>query len=257
MTEPNQSNHEALVIIPTYNECANIQEVIARVFKQPASLDILVIDDNSPDGTGDIVAEYSQKEPRLRLIRREGKLGLGTAYIRGFEYALLNGYKYIFEMDADLSHDPNEIPNFLKAAADAHVVIGSRYIKGVNVVNWPLSRLLLSYFASIYARVITGLPVRDTTSGFKCFRREALEAIDFKQVKAGGYAFQIEMSWRIWNNGFKLKEIPITFVDRTVGKSKMSKAIVREAVIVVWKLGFLGILKRWKLRRSGGWQPLS
>jgi dolichol-phosphate mannosyltransferase len=250
-----QSN--TLVIIPTYNERDNIRDVIRRVLGQPVPLDILIVDDNSPDGTGELVAELSQQNKRIHLLRRSGKLGLGTAYITGFRYALEHNFDFIFEMDADLSHDPDEIPKFLKAAQEAHLVIGSRYINGVNVVNWPLSRLLLSYFASVYARTITGLPVRDTTSGYKCFRRQTLEGIDLGSVRAGGYAFQIEMKWRVWMAGFKLKEIPITFVDRTVGKSKMSKSIVREAMMLVWKLGLSGLRKRGKLRSSGGWQPIS
>ncbi len=245
-----------LIIIPTYNERENIQEVLRRVFEQPVPLDVLIVDDNSPDGTGDIVEEMSKQDSRLHLLRRRGKLGLGTAYIEGFHYALKNGYDFVFEMDADLSHDPDEIPNFLEAAKDAHLVIGSRYINGVNVVNWPLSRLLLSYFASIYARVITGMPIRDTTGGFKCFRRQLLEGMDLSRIRAGGYAFQLEMNWRAWMAGYKIKEIPIVFTDRTVGRSKMSKAIVREAVMLVWKLGLAGLMKRNKIRKQGGWQPL-
>jgi dolichol-phosphate mannosyltransferase len=245
-----------LIVIPTYNERENIAEVIGRVLSQPVALDVLVVDDNSPDGTAEIVTELGRSDPRIKLLKRPGKQGLGTAYIAGFRYALANGYEFIFEMDADSSHDPNEIPNFLIAAREAHLVIGSRYINGVNVVNWPLRRLLLSYFASIYARVITGLPVRDTTGGYKCFRRVVLESINLDRIHAGGYGFQIEMNWRTWMAGFIIKEIPIIFVDRTVGKSKMSKAIVREAVILVWKLGMAGMFKRGKLRHHGGWRPL-
>lgn len=250
------SQRDTLIIIPTYNERENIRDVLAKVFAQPMPLDILVVDDGSPDGTGDIVAQMMETDPRLHLLRRKGKLGLGTAYIAGFKYALERHYRLIFEMDADLSHDPNEIPNFVRAAQQAHLVIGSRYISGVNVVNWPLRRLLLSYFASIYARVITGIPVMDTTGGYKCFRREVLETIDLKAVRAGGYGFQIEMNWRVWMAGFKIKEIPIIFTDRTVGNSKMSGDIVREAVMLVWKLGFAGLGKRWSLGRSGGTRPI-
>lgn len=254
--DPTVPRNEALIIIPTYNERENICEVLRLVLAQPASLDVLVVDDNSPDGTAQLVADMGAGDARLQLLRRPGKQGLGTAYVAGFRYALANGYKFIFEMDADLSHDPDEIPRFLTAIKEAHLVIGSRYIRGVNVVNWPLSRLLLSYCASIYARVITGMPIRDTTGGYKCFRREVLATIDLSHVKAGGYGFQIEMNWRTWMAGFKIKEIPITFVDRTVGKSKMSKAIVREAVLLVWKLGLAGLRMRRKLRKSDGWRPL-
>jgi len=245
-----------LVIIPTYNERENIPEVLRRTLAQPADLDILIVDDNSPDGTGDMVAEMMGTEPRLKLLRRPGKLGLGTAYIAGFRFALENGYRYIFEMDADLSHDPDEIPRFLTAAQEAHLVIGSRYINGVNVVNWPLSRLLLSYFASLYTRIVTGLPVRDATSGYKCYRRELLAALPLSGIRTSGYGFQVEMKWRAWTGGFRIREVPITFVDRTVGKSKMSKAIVREAMILVGKLGLKGFVRRFQLRKRSGWQPI-
>ncbi len=248
VTETEKSSAGSLVIIPTYNELDNVSEVIRRVLQQTGDLDVLVVDDNSPDGTGDLVAELSKREPRLKLIRRSGKLGLGTAYITGFKYALEHNYKFIFEMDADLSHDPDEIPNFLNAISSADLVIGSRYINGVNVINWPLSRLVLSYTASLYTRLITGMPIKDTTSGFKCFRREVLETIDLDKIRSGGYAFQIEMNWNSWREGFRIREIPIVFVDRTVGKSKMSRAIVREAVFEVWKLFLAGLFHRPKVR---------
>ena len=250
------SRNDVLIIIPTYNERENIHDVLRQVFSQPVALDILIIDDGSPDKTGEIVEDLMKSEPRLFLMKRKGKMGLGTAYLAGFRYALEHGYKLIFEMDADLSHDPDEIPNFIAASKEAHLVIGSRYIDGVNVVHWPLARLLLSYFASVYTRVVTGMPIRDTTSGFKCYRRVVLESIDLSRVRAGGYAFQLEMKWRTWMAGFKIKEIPIIFSDRTIGQSKMSKKIVREAMTLVWKLGLAGIFKRGKLRKSGGWQPL-
>ncbi|MFN3820922.1 MAG: polyprenol monophosphomannose synthase [bacterium] len=246
-----------LVIIPTYNERDNIEEVIRRVLAQSPHIDVLVVDDNSPDGTAEIVENMSREEPRIGLIRRRGKMGLGTAYLEGFRYGLQNGYHYLFEMDADLSHDPAEIPHFLKAIRDAHLVIGSRYLTGVNVVNWPLSRLLLSYLASVYVRLITGLPLKDATSGFKCYRREVLETINLNNITTSGYGFQVEMKWRTWMEGFKLKEIPIIFVDRTVGKSKMSRAIVREAIILVLKLGIKGFFKRFKLAKRDGWRPLN
>ncbi len=246
MTEDISSDDRSLVIIPTYNERDNVADVIRRVLRQTENLDVLVVDDNSPDDTGGIVAEIADNEPRVDLIRRSGKLGLGTAYVDGFKYALAHDYQYIFEMDADLSHDPDEIPNFLKAIRHADLVIGSRYIEGVKVVNWPLSRLILSYGASVYTRLITGLPVKDTTSGFKCFRRQVLESINLDNIKSGGYSFQIEMKWKTWMKGFRLKEIPIIFVDRTIGKSKMSKDIVWEAVLIVWKLFLTGLFHRRK-----------
>lgn len=242
---------ESLVIIPTYNERENVGLAIEKVLEQDDGIEVLVVDDNSPDGTGKLVLDLCEKNSRIHLIQRQGKLGLGTAYVAGFKFALSNGFKYIFEMDADLSHDPCELPNFLEAIRKADLVIGSRYIKGVNVVNWPLSRLLLSYFASIYTRLITRLPIKDTTSGFKCFRKEVLEAIDLDKIHSGGYSFQIEMNWHTWRAGFSILEIPITFVDRTVGQSKMSKAIVREAILLVWKLRFAGLFKSRKVRKIG------
>ena len=204
------------------------------------------MDDNSPDGTGDFVEKETIKNPRVHLIRRNAKMGLGTAYIAGFKYALERDYQYIFEMDADFSHNPKELLNFLKEIKTCDLVLGSRYKNGVNVVNWPMRRLLLSYFANVYTRVITGLPVKDATGGFKCFRREVLEAIDLEKVKSNGYAFQIEMTYKAWKKQFKVKEISIIFIDRVKGTSKMSKKIVREAVVMVWKLRLLsvfGILK--------------
>lgn len=233
-----------LVIIPTYNEKENISTILPLVLKQDQGIEVLVVDDNSPDGTGKLVEELKASNPRVKLITRAKKSGLGTAYMAGFDYALQNGYDYIFEMDSDFSHDPNYIPDFLKAIEDSDLVLGSRYIKGVNVVNWPITRLLLSYFANVYARWVTGLPVRDSTGGFKCFKREVLEKIGLDNIHSNGYAFQIEMSFRAWRKGFKIKEIPIIFVDRRAGESKMSKKIVREAIWVVWKLRILSILGR-------------
>lgn len=243
-----RSFSEALVIIPTYNERCNIEDVIKRVLQLPVRFDVLIVDDNSPDGTALIVEGLMKQEDRLDILKRPGKQGLGTAYIAGFKYALEKQYKFVFEMDADLSHDPNELPNFIKAMESADLVVGSRYITGVNVVNWPLSRLLLSYFASVYVRVITGLPVRDATSGFICYRCEVLREIDLGRISSGGYSFQIEMKWNAWMQGFRIKEIPIIFVDRSVGQSKMSKAIVREAITLVWKLFFKGIIRKRKVR---------
>jgi dolichol-phosphate mannosyltransferase len=229
----------ALVIIPTYNEKENVARIIERVLTQDPRLEVLVVDDGSPDGTGAIVRSIAENEPRVHLHERPGKMGLGTAYIAGFRWALLRDYAYVFEMDADFSHDPNHLPQFLEAIGHADLVLGSRYRDGkVTVVNWPITRLLLSYFANVYARAVTGLPVWDGTGGFKCFRREVLESIDLDAVHSNGYAFQIEMSFRAWKKGFQLAEIPIVFVDRTEGQSKMSKSIVREAVWMVWRLRF-------------------
>ena len=229
---------KALVIIPTYNESDNIKKAIQLVFKSAKNVDVLVVDDNSPDKTANVVKAIMKKDKRVNLIERKAKKGLGTAYIAGFKFALKRNYDRILEMDADLSHDPSEIPNFLKASEEADVVIGSRYLNGVNVVHWPLRRLILSYGANIYSRVITGMPLHDTTSGFKCFRREVLEAVDLDAVHSGGYSFQIEMNFRAWCKGFRLKEIPIIFVDRTLGQSKMNFSIMVEAAKVVWKLKY-------------------
>jgi len=230
------SGEKTLIIIPTYNEIENIEKIIREIRNIKSMIDILVVDDNSPDGTALKIKEIQNTLDNIFLIQREGKLGLGTAYVAGFRFALENGYEYIFEMDADYSHDPKEIPNFLQAIKEADLVIGSRYIRGVNVVNWPLSRLILSYSANRYTRLITGMPVCDATSGYKCFRKKVLEAIDLNQIRSGGYSFQIEMSFKAWKKGFHLKEIPIIFIDRAIGKSKMSKKIVREAAWMVWKL---------------------
>jgi len=227
----------ALVVIPTYNEAPNVLNIVPQVLSQDPRLDVLVVDDNSPDGTGQMADELSAKNPRVHVLHREGKLGLGTAYIRGFKWALEQGYDYVFEMDADFSHDPAHLKEFLKAIEGADIVLGSRYLDGkVTVVNWPMGRLMLSYCANIYARWITGLRIWDLTGGFKCFRRRVLETIDLSQVRSNGYAFQIEVSVRAWRKGFKFQEIPIVFVDRTEGQSKMNRAIVREAVWMVPRL---------------------
>jgi len=235
----------ALVIVPTYNERFNIARLIPAILAQDPSLEILVVDDASPDGTGAIVDGIATNNPRVHVIHREGKLGLGTAYIAGFQWALERKYDLVFEMDADFSHNPERLPEFLEAIRESDVVLGSRYQDGhVNVVNWPMSRLFLSYAANIYARSVTGLPIFDTTGGFKCFRRNVLESIDLNSVKSNGYAFQIEMSYRAWKRGFRLLEIPIIFVDRTEGVSKMSKKIVREAIWMVWRLRWWSLTGR-------------
>ena len=219
----------------------NIEKMIHTVIELYPDIHVLVVDDNSPDGTGDFVKAKSEEDERIHVLQREGKMGLGTAYVAGFRYILERDYDYALQMDADFSHDPKDIGNLLKAIEENDLVIGSRYIQGVNVINWPMSRLLLSYFASIYTRVITGMPVMDATGGFKCFRREVLEKIDLDKIKANGYSFQIEMNFKTYKLGFKIKEMPIVFTDRVDGVSKMSKKIVREAVTMVWKLRFRAI----------------
>jgi dolichol-phosphate mannosyltransferase len=235
----------ALVVIPTYNEATNLEHLVPQVLAQDPRIDVLVVDDNSPDCTGQLAEAMALKEPRLHVIHREAKLGLGTAYIVGFRWALERDYAYVFEMDADFSHDPAHLKEFLKAIQDADLVLGSRYLGGkVTVVNWPMLRLVLSYCANIYARWLTGLRIWDLTGGFKCFRRRVLEAIDLSRVRSNGYAFQIEMSVRAWRKGFTLKEIPIVFVDRTEGSSKMNRAIVREAVWMVPRLRLMAWLGR-------------
>ena len=237
---------KSLVIVPTYNEIENVPTLLKNIFNlNIPGLDVLIIDDNSPDGTAGLIKEMMKNEERLFLLERPGKMGLGTAYISGFRYALEKGYDYIFEMDADMSHDPKELPNFLKAIENADVVIGSRYLKGVNVINWPLSRLMLSVFASKYTRLVTGLPLHDCTAGYKCFRREVLEAIPLDKVRSNGYSFQIEMNFKAWKRGFRIVEIPIVFHDRTVGKSKMSRKIMIEAALMVWKLRLAGIFGKY------------
>jgi dolichol-phosphate mannosyltransferase len=240
-----------LIIIPTYNEQENIRAIVPAVLSQAPTVEVLIVDDGSPDGTGNIVEEMQKTEPRLHLMRRAGKLGLGTAYIAGFKWGLARGYDHLMEMDADFSHDPKEIPSFLRAIADNDLVLGSRYINGVRVVNWPLSRLFLSRGASYYVRIITGLPIEDPTGGFKCFRRAVLEALDLDAVRSNGYGFQIEMTYKAWMKGFRVAEIPITFTDRFAGKSKMNKAIIREAVIMVWWLAWTNRFRRSPRSRVG------
>jgi dolichol-phosphate mannosyltransferase len=235
--EEGRGRGRALVIVPTYNERENVRRLIETVLEKDARIDMLIVDDGSPDGTGAIVQEIADVNGRVHMLSRPRKMGLGTAYIAGFRWALARDYEYVLEMDADFSHDPVHLPQFLSAIEDADLVLGSRYQQGrVTVVNWPISRLILSYCANIYARAVTGLPVWDATGGFKCFRRSVLQAIDLDRVRSNGYAFQIEMSFRAWKRNFRISEIPIVFVDRTEGTSKMSKSIVREAVWMVWRL---------------------
>lgn len=235
---------KTLCIIPTYNEIENIAKILNEIRALPVNVDVLIVDDNSPDGTATIVKNEMQSDNHLFLLERPGKLGLGTAYVAGFKWALINGYKIIIQMDSDFSHDPKEIPNFLEAITDADLVIGSRYLKGFNVVNWPLRRKILSYGANFYSRLITRIPLKDATGGFKCFRQEVLEVIDLTQIKSSGYSFQIEINFKAWKKGFKLKEIPIIFVDRSAGNSKMNLLIIFEAIFVVWKLKLQSIFSK-------------
>lgn len=239
-----QNSPRPLVVIPTYNERENIEHLLPVLLGTSADLEVLVVDDASPDGTGDFVCSTQVCEPRVHLLRRARKLGLGSAYVAGFRFALSGPYTHIFEMDADFSHDPRDIPRFLEAIEDADLVLGSRYVQGITVVDWPLSRLLLSCAGNLYARAITGMPIRDATGGFKCFRRNVLEALDLGRVSSEGYSFQIEINFKVWKKGFRIVEIPILFRDRTRGRSKMSLKINREAVWTVWKLKCLSLLGR-------------
>lgn len=245
--------HRKLVIIPTYNEIENIQEMIRTVMGLDGDFNLLIIDDGSPDGTASLVRSEKANFPeRLFLLERKGKLGLGTAYIDGFKWALKNNYDFIFEMDCDFSHDPKDLIRLYEACEnrDFDMAIGSRYITGVNVVNWPMGRVLMSYFASVYVKFITGLPIKDATAGFKCYHRSVLEGINLQEVKFIGYAFQIEMKFTAWKLGFKLIEVPIIFTDRTKGTSKMSKGIFKEAVFGVIWMKIKSIFSPYKLNRS-------
>jgi dolichol-phosphate mannosyltransferase len=238
-------DERGLVIVPTYNESENIARIVPLILAQDPRLDVLVVDDSSPDGTGRMADELAAADSRVHVLHRAGKEGLGRAYLAGFKWALARPYDFVFEMDADFSHDPSHLPEFLAAVQDADLVLGSRYRDGkVTVVNWPMSRLMLSYAANIYARAVTGLRLGDATGGFKCFRKEVLAAIPLDEVRSNGYAFQIEMSFRAWKRGFRIAEIPIVFHDRTEGESKMSKKIVREAIWMVWRLRWWGLVGR-------------
>ncbi|MDR9415155.1 MAG: polyprenol monophosphomannose synthase [Gracilimonas sp.] len=235
---------DTLIIVPTYNEAHNIERLVERLMQLQNEVDVLIIDDGSPDGTADKVKKAQKVyQERVSLIQREGKQGLGTAYVRGFEYALEKGYEFMCEMDADFSHDPDDADRLIDTvkAGEADVAVGSRYANGISIINWPLSRLILSYGANIYARTITGLPIFDTTAGFKCIRRKVIESISIDRIKSNGYAFQIELHFRAWKAGFRLKEVSIVFREREEGVSKMSKAIVREAIWRVWALKFQSI----------------
>jgi len=233
---------KALIIVPTYNERENLEVLVRRIFDQKLPTEILVVDDNSPDGTGALADEMAARDPRVHVMHRAGKMGLGSAYVAGFKWALARDYDAVFEMDGDFSHNPDSLGDFLREIEHADLVLGSRYLHGVTVVNWPLSRLILSYSANLYSRIITGMPVKDLTGGFKCFRRQVLEAIDLDRVRSDGYAFQIEINFKAWRKGFRIQEIPILFVDRRAGVSKMSRRIVREAAWMVWRLRLLDLL---------------
>jgi dolichol-phosphate mannosyltransferase len=234
-----------LVIIPTYNERDNVPRKVPRVLEQDERIDVLVVDDASPDGTGEVARQMAREQPRLHVLERAAKEGLGMAYLAGFAWALARDYDLVFEMDADISHPPDALPRMIAAARDHDVLVGSRYVDGrVTVSNWPMSRLLVSYFGSLYARMITRMPVRDATGGFNGWRREVLEAVSLERIRSNGYAFQIELKFRAWRRGFSIVEIPILFMERDSGESKMSKRIVREAVWRVWWLKILDVFGR-------------
>lgn len=235
---------KTMVVVPTYNERANLEELIPRVLGQLPDIELLVVDDGSPDGTGEYADTVAAENPRVHVMHRPGKMGLGSAYVCGFTHALTTDAELIIQMDADFSHNPDQIPNLVEQAREYDVVLGSRYITGANVVNWPLRRLFLSYFANVYTHLVTGLPLRDSTGGFKCFRRKVLGEIELDSIRSDGYSFQIEVNFRSWRRGFSMVEIPIVFVDRHSGTSKMSRRIVWEAMWLVWRLRIERILKR-------------
>ncbi|MSR66792.1 MAG: polyprenol monophosphomannose synthase [Pedosphaera sp.] len=233
-----------LIVVPTYNERENLPALAQRLLALAVPVDLLVVDDHSPDGTGQLADELAAKHPQIHVLHRPGKAGLGRAYCAGFKWALERDYDFVFEMDGDFSHDPNDILRFLEAIKDSDLVIGSRYSNGIRVINWPLRRLMLSLAAAKYVRVITGMPFSDPTGGFKCFRRRALESLDLDAVKSNGYSFQIELTHKLWRRGKKIAEVPIIFTDRFLGQSKMSGGIVREAIWIVWRMLFQNGLRR-------------
>ena len=236
--------NKTLVVVPTYNERENLVPLAQRLRALPVPVDLLVVDDGSPDGTGKLADELAAKHPSIHVLHRTEKSGLGRAYIAGFKWALERGYEYMFELDGDFSHNPDDIPMFLEAAKDADLVLGSRYLNGIRIINWPLSRLMLSKSAAKYVQVITGMQITDPTGGYKCFRRRALESIDLNAVRSNGYSFQIELTHKIWRQGMKISEVPIIFTDRFQGTSKMSGKIVREALWMVWRLWLQNGLRR-------------
>ena len=235
---------KTMVVVPTYNERANLEELIPRILGQLPDIELLVVDDGSPDGTGEYADSVAAENARVHVLHRPGKMGLGSAYVFGFTHCFTTDAELVIQMDADFSHNPDEIPNLIEQARTHDVVLGSRYITGANVVNWPLRRLFLSYFANVYTHIITGLPLRDSTGGFKCFRRKVLAEIELDTIRSDGYSFQIEVNFRSWRKGFSMVEIPIVFVDRHSGTSKMSRRIVWEAMWLVWRLRLERILRR-------------
>jgi dolichol-phosphate mannosyltransferase len=236
--------NNTLVVVPTYNERENLPSLVQRILALPVRVDVLVVDDNSPDGTGKLADELAGLHSQIRVLHRMEKSGLGRAYIAGFKWALEHGYEFVFELDGDLSHNPDDIPMFLAAAKDADLVIGSRYINGIRIINWPLSRLMLSKSAAKYVKIVTGMPFTDPTGGYKCFRRRALEAINLESIHSNGYSFQIEMTHRLWRQGMRVVEVPIIFTDRFQGHSKMSGHIIREAFLMVWRLWLQNKMRR-------------
>jgi dolichol-phosphate mannosyltransferase len=233
-----------LIIVPTYNESANLPPLVNRLLALPAPVDLLVVDDNSPDGTGALADALAARHPQVHVLHRPGKAGLGRAYCAGFEWALQRDYEFVFEMDGDFSHNPDDVPRFLAAIREADLALGSRYCNGIRVINWPLSRLMLSLAAARYVQLVTGMPFSDPTGGFKCFRRRTLQALDLKSVHSNGYSFQIEMTHKVWRRGQRIVEVPIVFTDRFQGSSKMSGHIVSEALLMVWRLWFQNGLRR-------------
>ena len=236
--------NSTLIVVPTYNERDNLPRLVQRILALPTPVDLLVVDGNSPDGTGKLADELAAKHPQIHVLHEKDKNGLGRAYIAGFRWALEKNYEFVFEMDCDFSHDPGDVPMFLEAAGSADMVLGSRYTGGVRVLNWPLKRLLLSRCAGIYVWLVTGMPITDPTSGYKCFRRRALQAIELDAVKSDGYSFQIEMTHRLWRQGFRVVEVPIIFTERIAGASKITRAIIREAFWMVWWLWLQNGLRR-------------
>jgi dolichol-phosphate mannosyltransferase len=240
-----------LIVMPTYNERENLPRMVARLLALPVKVDLLVVDDNSPDGTGKLADELAAKHPEVHVLHRAEKNGLGRAYLAGFKWALERGYEFVFEMDGDFSHNPDDVPAFLEAAQQADLVLGSRYMNGIRIINWPLSRLMLSKGAAFYVRVITGMPITDPTGGYKCFRRAALQALNLDAVHSNGYSFQIELTHKLWRQGYRVAEVPIIFTERVEGHSKMSGHIVSEALFMVWRLFFQNGCRRSPRIRRG------
>jgi len=244
--------NQTLVVVPTYNERENLSPLVQRILALPTAVDLLVVDDNSPDGTGQLADELAAKHPAVKVLHRKEKNGLGRAYIAGFKWALERGYEFVFELDGDFSHNPDDIPMFLEAAGNADLVLGSRYLNGIRIINWPLSRLMLSKCAAKYVRIITGMPITDPTGGYKCFRRGALKTLNLDEVRSNGYSFQIELTHKLWRQGMRIVEVPIVFTDRFHGHSKMSGHIIREALVMVWRLWFQNKMRRRPARKTNG-----